>query len=264
MPCATLFRSPARGHLGSRALVALGLALIALPAGAAEIKVLSAGAYKAVVVALAPEFEQRTGHRIVVDNDTAGALARRVEGGEAFDLLVVTPAVIEQLAKAGKVAAAPPTRLARVAIGVAVKQGAPKPDIGSVAAFRQTVLDAKRVAYIDPKAGGSSGIYLGKLWETMGIAAQVAPKAVLVPGGLVAQRLVTGEADLAIHQISEILAVPGVVLVGPIPAEIQNYTSYAGALSATPRDAAAAQALLLFLAGPEAAAALQDRGMQGP
>ncbi len=253
----SLLRSP---------LVAFAVAStsIASPAAAAEIKVLSAGAYKAVVVALAPEFEQRTGHRIVVDNDTAGALAKRIEGGEAYDLVVVTPAVVTQLAKAGKAAAGAPTPLARVAIGVAVKEGAPKPDIGSVAAFQKALLDAKSVAYIDPAAGGSSGIYLGKLFETMGIADRIKPKAVLVPGGLVATRVVSGEAELAIHQISEILAVPGAVLVGPIPAEIQNYTPYAGALSAAPRDAVAAQAFLDVLAGPQAAAVLQAKGMEKP
>ncbi len=253
----SLLRSP---------LVAFAVAStsIASPAAAAEIKVLSAGAYKAVVVALAPEFEQRTGHRIVVDNDTAGALAKRIEGGEAYDLVVVTPAIVTQLAKAGKAAAGAPTPLARVAIGVAVKAGATKPDIGSVAAFQKALLDAKSVAYIDPAAGGSSGIYLGKLFETMGIADRIKPKAVLVPGGLVATRVVSGEAELAIHQISEILAVPGAVLVGPIPAEVQNYTPYAGALSAAPRDAAAALAFLAVLAGPQAAAVLQAKGMEKP
>ena len=98
----------------------------------------------------------------------------------------------------------------------------------------------------------------------MGIAAQIKAKAVLVPGGLVATRVVSGEAELAIHQISEILAVPGAVLVGPIPAEIQNYTAYAGALSATPHDGAAAQAFLAALAGPQAAAVLQAKGMEKP
>jgi molybdate transport system substrate-binding protein len=248
----------------SKWLVAVA-GLLACTAGlGADLKVLTAGAYKPVLMALAPQFERSSGHRLVIENDTAGALARRIEGGEAFDLLVVTPAVIEQLAKAGKVAPGAPTRLARVAIGVAVKQGAPRPDISSVPAFRQAVLDATKVAYIDPKAGGSSGIYLGKLWETMGIAAQVAPKAVLVPGGLVAQRLITGEADLAIHQISEILAVPGAVLVGPIPAEIQNYTVYAGTLPAAPRDAAAAEALLALLNSDAARAVLDAKGMQAP
>lgn len=246
------------------ATLAAVLLNFAPPAGAAEIKVLSAGAFKAVAVALAPAFEQRTGHKVVIDNDTAGALAKRIEGGEAFDVLVAPPGTIEALAKAGKVEATAPTPLAKVAIGVAVKAGAPKPDIGSVAAFKQALLDAKSVAYIDPAAGGSSGIYLTKLFETMGITAQIKPKAVLVPGGLVATRVVSGEAELAIHQISEILPVQGAVLVGPLPAEIQNYTVYAGAVSATPRDGAAARAFLAELAGAQARAVLDARGMQAP
>lgn len=246
------------------ALAAAVLALAApLRAAAADLKVLTTGAFKPVLMALVADFEQRTGHRLEVVNDTAGALARRVAAGEAFDLLVLTPGPLQQLAQAG-VVAGPPTRLAKVAIGVAVKQGAPLPDIGSVAAFQRTLLAARAVATIDPAAGGSSGIYLWQLFEKMGIAAQLKPKAVLVPGGLVAQRLLNGEADLAIHQISEILAVPGATLVGPLPAEIQNYTVYAGAVSARARDAAAAQAFLATLAGPAAAGVLKDKGMEAP
>jgi molybdate transport system substrate-binding protein len=120
------------------------------------------------------------------------------------------------------------------------------------------------VAYIDPAAGGSSGIYLSQLFEKMGIAARIKPKAVLVPGGLVAQRVVSGEADLAIHQISEILAVPGATLVGPIPAEIQNYTVYAGGVATAARDAAAAQAFLALLGSAGAQAVLKDKGMEAP
>jgi len=233
-------------------------------ATAAELKVLTAGAFKPIVVALAPVFEQRTGHKLVIDNDTAGALQKRIAGGEAFDVVVLTPAAVEQLVKDGKVVAGSPARLARVAIGVAVKQGAPAPDITSVAAFQQALLAARAVAYIDPAAGGSSGVYLAQLFEKMGIAPQIKAKAVLVPGGLVAQRLVTGEADLAVHQISEILAVPGATLVGPIPAEIQNYTVYAGGVSATARDATAAQAFLALLGSAEARAVLDGKGMEAP
>ena len=233
-------------------------------AAAADLRVLTAGAYKPVVVALAPAFEQRTGHRLVIDNDTAGALVRRISAGEAFDLVLLTPGGLEQLAKAGKVATGASVRLAKVAIGVAVKQGAPAPDISSVAAFQQTLLAARAVATIDPQAGGSSGIYLWQLFEKMGIAAQLKPKAVLVPGGLVAQRLLNGEADIAIHQISEILAVPGATLVGPLPAEIQNYTVYAGAVGTAAREPAAAQDLLNLLASAQAQAVLKDKGMQAP
>ncbi len=132
----------------------------------------------------------------------------------------------------------------RRAIGVAVKQGAPAPDIGSVAAFRETLLAARAVAAIGPAAGGSSGIYPWQLFEQMGIAAQLRPKAVLVPGGLVAQRLLSGEADPALRQISEILAVPGTTLVGPMPAAIQNHTAHAGALAANTAQSEGAAALL--------------------
>lgn len=248
----------------TRLAALLGSLLVAGSAAAAEVKVLTAGAFKPVVMALAPVFEQRTGHKLVIDNDTAGALVRRIGGGEAFDLVMLTPGGLEQLAKSGHVAAGPVQRVARVAIGVAVKQGAPAPDITSVAAFKKALLAARAVATIDPAAGGSSGIYLWKWFEQEGLAAQLKPKAVLVPGGLVATRLVSGEADLAIHQISEILAVPGTTLVGPLPAEIQNYTVYAGALSAKARDAAAAQTFLALLASPEALAVLKDKGMEAP
>ena len=233
-------------------------------AGAAELKVLTAGAFKPVVAALAPVFEGQTGHTVRIENDTAGALARRIGNGEAFDVVVLTPAAMELLEQAGRVARGSSVRLARVAIGVAVKQGAPLPAIGSESDFRQALLAARAVAYIDPAAGGSSGIYLTQLFQRMGIVAQIAPKAVLVPGGLVAQRLVSGEADLALHQISEILAVPGVTLVGPIPAEVQNYTVYAGGLAATSADLPAARAFLELLAGERAKTVLKDKGMEAP
>ena len=233
-------------------------------AGGAELKVLTAGASKPVVAALAPVFEGQTGHTVRIENDTAGALARRIGNGEAFDVVVLTPAAMEPLEQAGRVARGSSVRLARVAIGVAVKQGAPLPAIGSESALRQALLAARAVAYIDPAAGGSSGIYLAQLFQRMGIAAQIAPKAVLVPGGLVAQRLVSGEADLALHQISEILAVPGVTLVGPIPAEVQNYTVYAGGLAATSADLPAARAFLELLAGERAKTVLKDKGMEAP
>ncbi len=205
-----------------RLAMILAFVIFAAPALAAEIKVLSAGAFKPVVVALVPEFEKQTGHKVTIDNDTAGGLARRITGGEAFDLVVVPPGGIEPLVKAGKVVDGSAVRLARVAIGVAVKKGAPSPDISSVAAFQDALLKARAVAYIDPAAGGSSGIYLSELFVKLGIADRIKPKAVLVPGGLVAERLVNDQADIALHQISEILAVPGATLVGPIPREIQN------------------------------------------
>ncbi|MGJ7581402.1 molybdate ABC transporter substrate-binding protein [Variovorax sp. RHLX14] len=230
-------------------------------AQADTIKVLTAGAFKQVVVAMAPAFEARTGHKLEIQNDTAGALIRRVGAGEPFDVLMLTPAALQTLASTGRVIPDSIVPLARVGIGVAVKAGAPKPRIATVADFRQTLLDARKVAYIDPAAGGSSGIYLDGLFQRMGIAEAIRAKAVLVPGGLVAERLVTGEADLAIHQVSEILPVKGVDLVGPLPAEVQNETTYAGAVANDTIHAEAARSLLAAMTGPEAASTLAAKGM---
>ena len=233
-----------------------------LAVSAADIKVLTAGAFKPVVTEVVAAFEKQSGHKVTVENDTAGALVKRISGGEAFDLVVLTPGALDELTKSGKIAAGSTARLARVAIGVAVKRGAPLPDISTVAAFQSTLLAARAVAYIDPAAGGSSGIYLTQLFEKMGIADRIKPKAVLVPGGLVALRLVNDQADLAIHQISEILAVPGAVLVGPIPAEIQNYTVYSGGLSASAKEADAARALLTALRSDSARDIMRAKGLE--
>jgi molybdate transport system substrate-binding protein len=211
-----------------------------------------------------PGFEARTGHKVEVQNDTAGALQKRIAGGEAFDLAIITPPVLKSLASQGHVVEGSITPLAKVAIGVAVKTGAPAPAIATADQFKQAVLDARKVAYIDPAAGGSSGIYLDGLFQRMGIADQVRSKAVLVPGGLVADRLVTGEADLAIHQISEIIPVKGVTLVGPLPEAVQNYTTYAGAVGSRAAQAEAARALLATFMSPEAAEVLRGKGMMAP
>ena len=236
--------------------------VMASAAIAADLKVLTAGAFKPVVTAVVADFEKQSGHKVTVENDTAGALLKRIGGGEAFDLVVLTPGALDELTKAGKIAPGSATKLARVAIGVAVKRGAPLPDISTVAAFQNALLSARAVAYIDPAAGGSSGIYLSQLFEKMGIADRIKPKAVLVPGGLVAQRLVTDQVDIAIHQISEILAVPGAVLVGPIPVEIQNYTVYAGALSADGKSLDAARALLAALRSASAREIMTAKGLE--
>jgi molybdate transport system substrate-binding protein len=244
------------------AFLCLYTATIVAPAAhAAELKVLTAGAFKQVVVALVPAFEQRTGHKVEVQTDTAGGLAKRIAGGEAFDVAVITPAALQSLAAQGHVASASIVPLAKVAIGVAVKSGAPLPPLATADDFKQAVLAARKVAYIDPAAGGSSGIYLDGLFQRMGIADQVRAKAVLVQGGLVADRLVTGEADLAIHQISEIMPVQGVTIVGPLPEAIQNYTTYAGALSSKPGNAEGARALLAAFTSAQAAETLRVKGM---
>jgi molybdate transport system substrate-binding protein len=250
-----------------RNLAAFCVVLAAMAGGAAsaaEIKVLTAGAFKSVVMAVVPDFETETGNKVVVANDTAGALTKRIAGGEAFDVVILTPPAIDQLVQDGKVASDSPARLARVGIGVAVKQGATPPDIATIAAFEKALRQARSVAYIDPASGGSSGIYLAQLFDKMGLAEVMKPKAVLVPGGLVAERVAGGEAELGIHQISEILAVPGVTLVGPLPAEIQNYTVYAGGVAAASHEGEAARGFLAALGGPRGLAVLKAKGMEPP
>jgi molybdate transport system substrate-binding protein len=152
--------------------------------------------------------------------------------------------------------------IAKVGIGVAVRAGAPKPKIETVDDFKAALLQARRVAYIDPASGGSSGVYLGKLFERLGIADAVRAKAVLVHGGLAAERLVSGEADLAIQQISELVAVAGATLVGPLPAPIQNETTYAAAVGRDSPRPDAARALVAALAAPAAAGAIRAQGLQ--
>lgn len=242
----------------------LAFATFSWAASAAEIKVLTAGAMRGVLVALVPQFEKDTGHKVSFDNATAGALAKRIADGEAFDVAIITPKVIDGLIENGKIAAGSRLDVAKVGIGVAVKEGAPLPDIKTVEAFKRTLLAARSVAYIDPKAGGSSGIYFDGLLDRLGIAGEIRPKAKLKQGGYVADLVASGEAEVAVHQISEIVPVKGVVLVGPLPAEIQNFTTYSVAIGARARDAAAARALVQHLTSPAIAPVLQARGMERP
>jgi molybdate transport system substrate-binding protein len=248
-------------HIWRVLAIAVALSLSGM-ASAAEVKVLTAGAFKQVVLALVPDFEKQTGNKVVVDNDTAGGLKKRIESGEAFDVAVITPAIVDDLAGARKIAAGSRVNLATVGVGVVVKEGAPKPDVSTIEAFKSALLAAKSVAYIDPASGGSSGIYIDKLLERLGIADQVRPKAKLKKGGYVAELIVSGEAELGLHQISEIVPVKGAALVGPLPKEIQSTTTYAAGLSASSQNKDAAQALIKMFSGPAAATVLKSKGME--
>ena len=248
-----------------RAAGAAGLALaLAAPARAAEITLLTTGAYKPVAAVLVPRFEQRTGHTVTIRNETAGAVAQAIRDGAKADLVVLTPGGLTALIRDGRLSGEKPVPLAQVGIGVAVRDGAPAPDIATPAAFRAALLQARAIAMVDPASGGSSGIYLAKLFERLDIAEPMKGKLVLVRGGLAASRLISGEADLALQQTSELLAVPGTRLVGPIPAEVQNVTIYAGMVPAGAAQADAAASLLRDLAGPDAAPVLASKGMAPP
>ncbi|MBL8309200.1 MAG: substrate-binding domain-containing protein [Burkholderiales bacterium] len=260
--------------VGSAAAPVLAGLFLLAPASvsAGDVRVLTAGAFKSMVQALAPEFERQSGNRLIIANDTVGGIVKRVNVAagatpEAFDVLIVSPAGMRELVKSGRVLESSVVNLAKTGVGVAVKAGSPMPDISTVAALQKALLEARAVAYIDPAAGGTSGIYFAGLLDRWGIADRVKSRAVLVPGGLVAERLVTGQADLAIHQISEILAVPGATLVGPLPAEVQSFTVYAAGRPVAPKDAqtdAAAAALVAMFTSDAGRALLKQKGMDTP
>jgi molybdate transport system substrate-binding protein len=230
---------------------------------AAEIKVVSGGAFKQVLSALVAQYEKESGNKVDVIYQTVGQhLALIRDGKEEFDVAVLTPEGIDGLAKEGKVVPGTRTDLAKVGVGVVVKAGAPLPDISTDDAFKRALLAAKSVAYIDPKAGGSSGIYVAGLLKRLGIAEEVNAKAVLVQGGAVADHVADGEAEIGVHQISEILPVAGVTLVGPLPADIQNFTVYSAGVGTAAKDAAAAKGFVQFLSGSHALPIIKAKGME--
>jgi len=227
-----------------------------------DLKLLTAGAIKSVVTGMAGTYQKDAGRKVYVENDTAGALVKRIEAGDACDVTLLPGGALEALAGKGLVEKGSIKPVARVGIGVVVAAGAARPDISTVDAFKAAVLAAPSVAYLDPAAGGSSGVYLTGLFKKLGIDQQVAAKAVLVPGGLVAQKIVDGQAALGIHQISEILAVSGATLVGPLPADIQNYTNYAAAVCTKSTAKPAAQAFIEQLHSAAARELLKSKGME--
>ncbi len=233
------------------------------PAKAAAIRVVSGGAFKQVLNALVAQYQAESGNTVAVTYQTVGQHVQSIKnGGEGFDVAVLTPEAIAALEKDGKIVPGSSTALARTGVGVVVKAGTPVPDISTVDAFKKTLLAAKSVAYIDPKAGGSSGIYVGNLLERLGIAEAINAKAVLIHGGAVATHVVDGEAEIGVHQISEILPVKGAVLVGPLPPGIQNFTIYSAGVSTASGDTQTANAFVKFLSGPHALPIIKAKGME--
>jgi len=208
---------------------------------------------------LAPAFEKATQHRIVFTFGAAVPLKAEIEKGATFDLAVLTVAGIDDLIKQGKLVGATRTKLANSGIGVAVRKGAPKPDIGSLEAFKTALLEAKSIAYVEQ---GGSGIYLKVLLPRLGIADAVASKIKLLPPeNPAAHAIANGEAEIGMTQISEILPYPGAELVGPLPAEIQLLTTFATAVGANAKQPEPARALIEFLKQPAAAAVLKAKGL---
>jgi len=225
--------------------------VVAETAAAAEVRVLSAGAMKTMVTELSEGFHKETGHTVVITADTGGGLRKRVEGGEKADVLIAPDAVMDTLAKSNHVVADSRRDLARTAVGVAVREGAPKPDVSTVDAFKRAVLEAKSIVYLDPASGATSGIHVAQVLQQLGLADAIKDKVVLWKGGYAAEAVASGKADLCLHQISEILPVKGVTLVGPMPAEINKVTVYTSSLLTGAPTPDAGRAFLAYLARPE-------------
>ncbi len=234
-------------------LLAGCVALPAVPAGradAAEIKVFSAGAMKTIVTELAEPFRQETGHAVVITAGTVGQLRQKVTAGEPADVVIVTDAAIDDLARQALVVPGTRTDLARTGMGIAVRQGAPLPDISTPEALKRTLLAARSFVYIDPASGGTSGIHFASVLQRLGIADAVKDKQILWPGGLAAEVVAKGQAELVAHQISEIVPVRGVTLVGPLPKELQKVTTYSAGLVAKSAMPDPARTFIAYLARP--------------
>jgi molybdate transport system substrate-binding protein len=248
-----------------RFLLGIGLLLVAsAAASAADIKLMTTGAFRPVAQDVIPAFEKQTGNKVTIVSDTAGALIRRLRAGETFDVIVLTSDGLDALADVGTVTGDSITPLARVGIGVAVGLSAPQPDIYSVETFRQTLLNAHRIAYMDPTSGSTSGNALVQIFQTLGIAAEVRGKAVLVRSGSSAEAVARGDADIALQQASELRLVPAVRFAGLLPNAIQVYTMYSGAISAATHEQEAATALLTALSDPGIEPVLKRRGLEAP
>jgi len=248
--------------MGARFVVTALLVLAsALPAAAAEVRLLSAGAVKPVVPGLIETFQKETGHTVKIDYETAGGVKRKIEAGEKFDVMIATDTVVDALMKSKHVVDGTRTDLAKTAIGVAVKEGAPKPDISTVDAFKRAILEARSIVYNDPAIGATSGIHFASVLQRLGIADQVKPKSVLWKGGYAAEAIVNGQAELCVHQISELLPVKGVTVVGPLPAELNKLTVYSGSVLSSATTPDAARALLSYLARPEFRAKYAEAGL---
>lgn len=219
------------------ALTAVSIAAAGPVARAAELKVLSAGSVQEVLEEIGHQFTRDSGQVVTFDFTTAGQVRSRIMAGEAFDLAVAPGAVMGELGKAGKLMAGLSAELGHVGLGLAVREGTPMPDITTPEAFKRTLTAAKKVAFTDPKAGGTAGVYFANLLKTLGLADTVNKKAVLTAGGRdTAERVAKGEADVGITFVSEIVPVTGAKLVGLLPADMRNYTTYvAGVVSASPK-----------------------------
>ena len=250
--------------LATFALAIAGMALFTASAGGAEVRVMISGGFSAAYLELVPDFEHATGHKVVTARGASmgtapNSIPSRLQRGETVDVFVMVGDALEGLIQQGKVLTGTRVDLARSRIGVAVRAGSPKPDIGSVDAFKRAMLDAKSLAY----SSSASGVYLStELFPRLGIADQVKAKSRMVGNEPVGAAVARGEAEIALQQISELLPVPGLDFVGPLPAEIQKITVFSAGIAVGAKEPDAGKVLIKFLASPAAAPAIAKSALE--
>lgn len=222
-----------------------------------RIKILSGGAMRSLMAEAVPLFEQASGVKVDIEFRLTSVLQKEIADGATFDVALLPRPELEELAEAGKIAAGTTADVTRSAVGLAVRAGAAKPDIGTVASFKRALQNARSIAYSD----GPSGAYIGTLLERLGIAEEMKPKTKLT-GRPVAELVAEGAAEIGMQQIVAILPVRGVELVGPLPSELQNVIIYAAGVSADAQNAAASRSFIDFMRGPVAARLVRAKGME--
>ena len=224
-----------------------------------QIKILTSNSTLPVLDALIPVYEKSSGNTVTVSADSAKAMVARIRGGESGDVLVLGNGAVKELTEAGFINGATRRGFARAIVGVGVRSGTPHPDISSVDAFRKTLLAARAIAHT---VHGASGMYIPTLLEKLGIAAEMKAKTVTRPGGYIGKVVVEGEADIALQQIPELLAVPGLDCVGPVPDAVQKSFETSIALFSNSTRAAAAQAMADFFANPVNTPLFREKGLE--
>lgn len=230
-------------------------------AHAVEIKVLCVMALKSAMTELAPPFESASGHKLLVEYGTAAAVTGRIEKDSGADVAISARQQIASLEKNGKIARGTAVDVARFGVGVFVRKGATKPDIGSVDAFKRTLLLAKSIAHADPVRGGVTAVYVASLLSGLDIAAEIKPKISVFPPG-VYDSVATGQVEIGFGGISEILADSSVEFAGPLPGAIQNYTVFAGGIVVNSGQYAAGKTFLEFISSPAASAVMRAKGFE--
>jgi molybdate transport system substrate-binding protein len=245
--------------------VAVIATLLAAPAGAADLKVISAGAVRGLIAQVIDDYSRQTGQKFDFTIGTTGQLRTVIATGQPADLIIVAVPLMGELEKIGKFVPGSRAELGRVGIGVAIRDGARVPDVASPEAFTKALVEARSVAYTDPAEGGTSGIYFAGLADRLGVGDAVKKKAVLTKGGREAAiEVAEGRAEMAIIFISEAIAVKGVKVAGPLPPQLQDYSAYAAAVPANSTDAAAARAFIGFIASPAMAERWRSNGFEPP